>query len=130
MPTSSGGLIIRNLSGIEIGLKEFLATTKEGDYFLLFWKDFGEDQKIQRGLSFFKFSSYDASKRSLIGKLCESFGSLRDPIHDEIFLDELEQIQVGTAERATLLIKDLYEEIKNLKNRLARIRGRVEGFLK
>lgn len=124
------GLVIRMLGGKEISYEEFLAAVKKGDYFLLFWKDFGEDKKRQTRCSFFEFDRYDANGRCLIGKLCESMRSFDDPIKDEVFFNELEQIQAGTGERATILIKYLYQEIKNLRNRLNRIKMRAEEFLK
>lgn len=136
MPTSPveidnpGGLIIRKLGGVEVSLAKFLATTKKGDHFLLFWKDFGKNKKRQRRISFFKFYEYDANESCLTGELCESLRLISDSTRDKIFLDELAQIQAGTGERATLLIEDLYKEINCLQDHLARIRSRAEDLLK
>ncbi len=118
-----------DVGGREGGLLEFIKSAASYDKWVIDWNKSGQ-KKYGRASSVFCFHSWGQTTDYLIGQLAE-FGryGISPGDFDEVSLAHIRTIKVGTPDCFFFFARDLHKEIKNLEDRLARIKKRAHDFL-
>lgn len=129
MPTVTQGnllpaFIVRDEEGKEIGLEELFSRIKKFGILVLYWNDMSK--KALTNPSLFEFHHFQEKELCIFGYSMEN---RHQPYWEQVFLAQLNQIQMATPGRLFSVAKKLCSLLHERNARLERINRKLGALL-